>query len=80
MIDIGPITDWIIGIALFGSWIAWNWYRERGLKQEYERNKNFEAPETEQLKWDMRHIREDISLLCHLMTFAVILLAKIAFK
>jgi hypothetical protein len=32
----------------------------------------------DQLKWDLRHIREDINLLCHLAFIVVILLVVIA--
>lgn len=74
------MTEWIIAPALVVGWVAWNRWRERGLQKEYDGNPKFAPPETDQLKWAVRHIREDINLLCHLMFVAVILLAIIAFK
>ncbi len=66
---------WAFVLALMVGWPLWNWWRERGLQKEYERNPKFSAPETDQLKWAVRHIREDINLLCHLMFIAVARLA-----
>lgn len=70
----------ILGLALVFGLPLWNMWRERGLHKEFERNEKHEAPETHQLKWDVRHLREDINLLCHLMFVVVLLLAFIAFK
>lgn len=74
------VNGWLFAIALGVGWPLWNWWRERGLQKEYDRNPKFDPPETDQLKWAVRHIREDINLLCHLMFIAVVLLAIIAFK
>ncbi len=71
---------WIAALALIIGFPLWNSWRERGLHKEYEKNVKFEPPETDQLKWAVRHLREDINLLCHLMFVAVVLLAIIAFK
>lgn len=65
---------WLLPVVLVFGWPLWNWHRERGLQKEYENNPKFDAPETDQLKWAVRHIREDINLLCHLMFIVVILL------
>jgi hypothetical protein len=57
----------VLGFPIFHVW------RERHLAKEFERNKKFDPPESDQLKWDFRHIREDINLLCHLMMILVTL-------
>jgi len=72
--------EWLLPVALVVGFPLWNKWRERGLRKEYDRNVDFDPPETDQLKWAVRHLREDINLLCHLMFVAVILLAIIAFK
>ena len=74
------MNAWLFGLAMVFGWPLWNWWRERGLQKEYDRNPNFDPPETDQLKWAVRHIREDINLLCHLMFVAVVLLAILGFK
>lgn len=73
------MKEWFWIFVIFG-WPVWNWWRERSLHKEYDGNRKVEPPETDQLKWAVRHIREDINLLCHLMFLAVLLLAFLAFK
>lgn len=72
--------EWIAVVALVVGFPLWNRWRERGLEKEYKNNISFEPPATDQLKWAVRHLREDINLLCHLMFVAVVLLGIIAFK
>jgi hypothetical protein len=57
----------VLGFPILHVW------RERQLAKEFERNEKFAPPESDQLKWDFRHIREDINLLCHLMMILVTL-------
>lgn len=65
--------QWITGPAMVVLMMlglpAYNRWRERGLEQEFKRNDAIEAPTAEQLKWHLRHTREDINLMCHLMFF-----------
>jgi hypothetical protein len=75
------VADWISGldwkfILFWGGVIGafafirkLNEKREAGLAKEFERNEKFAAtaPETNQLKWHVRHMREDLSLLCFLV-------------
>lgn len=72
--------SWVFPLILVFGFPIWNVWREHGLHKEFERNEKHEAPETHQLKWDMRHIREDISLLCHIMFVIAGLLAYLALK
>ena len=45
--------------------IAWNiWISRRyWLQKEFKRNEEVDAPSEAQLRWDIRHMREDISVL-----------------
>jgi hypothetical protein len=45
------------------------------LAREYERNRQADAPDNHQILWHIRHIREDISLLCkiNMLGFAVLI-------
>ena len=74
------IGNWAYTLLLLIGWPLWNAYRERGLQKEFDNNPKFEPPETNQLKWDLRHIREDISLLCHLMMIVALLLIILILK
>jgi hypothetical protein len=78
---ISVVKSWIsaglVLVAIFG-WPIFDAWRQKGLQKEYDRNPLHEAPDTDQLKWDLRHIREDINLLCHLAFIVVILLVVIA--
>jgi hypothetical protein len=77
------LNTWInIGIALLAifGWPAYDSWRQRSLQKEYDKNPQFDAPDTDQLKWDLRHIREDINLLCHLIFAVVVLLIVICCK
>ena len=47
--------------------------REKGLAKELERNEEFAAPEANQLKWHVQHMREDLSLLCYLVGLSILL-------
>jgi hypothetical protein len=44
------------------------------LMREYERNNQVDAPDNQQIHWHIRHIREDISLLCkvNMLGFSVL--------
>ncbi|OGA53711.1 MAG: hypothetical protein A3G24_15005 [Betaproteobacteria bacterium RIFCSPLOWO2_12_FULL_62_13] len=48
-------------VGLFG-WAYW-WNRRKWLTDEFERNERHEVPPDHQLRWDIRHLREDISVL-----------------
>ena len=48
--------------------------RTQALIEEYEWNDKSPAPSENQLKWDMRHIREDMMLMCKQQNHTNILL------
>lgn len=48
-------------VALIG-WFVWT-SRRKWLEAEAKRNEAQEPPSERQLRWDIRHIREDISVL-----------------
>ncbi len=48
-------------VALIG-WMVWT-SRRKWLLTEDKRNELQEPPSEQQLRWDLRHIREDISIL-----------------
>ena len=66
-------------VALF----AWNiWIsRRHWLHKEFKRNDGSEAPSEQQLRWDIRHMREDISLLLLTNNMLLLLVAfAVVFK
>lgn len=58
-------------VIVFFAWNIWI-SRRHWLHKEFKRNEEVEAPSEQQLKWDIRHMREDISIL--LLTNNMILL------
>ena len=45
-------------------------------KSEIQRNENFDPPSEQQLKWDLRHMREDIYMLvtiCRIQMWAILI-------
>jgi hypothetical protein len=60
--------------------------RSTALREEYEDNDKYAPPSGKQLRWHVRHIREDMMLLCRqksytncLLTCILLVLIKIAF-
>lgn len=67
------------GVALLG-WIYWT-NRGKWLTDEFARNEQHETPPDQQLRWDIRHLREDISILTlSSMTSMFLLLALLLFR
>jgi len=58
-------VDWIKAALFSVALILWFvWTSKRGwLDREAKRNDEQEPPSQRQLQWDLRHIREDISVL-----------------
>jgi hypothetical protein len=66
-------TLWgLVPFILFG---IYNYNRQR----EYARNDQLAPPMPRQLRWAVRHTREDVALLCVLVLLGDLLLAYIAF-
>jgi hypothetical protein len=50
--------------------VAYVWWRTWQMKQfedEFRRNAELDPPDDRQVRWHIRHIREDVALLCHLV-------------
>jgi hypothetical protein len=64
-------ADWG-GVILVRAFTA---KHNSALAREYERNNQVDAPDNQQILWHIRHIREDISLLCkvNMLGFAVLI-------
>jgi hypothetical protein len=60
-------------IALF----AWNiWItRRHWLTKEFKRNEEVDAPSEQQLRWDIRHLREDVSIMLLTNNMLLLLIA-----
>jgi hypothetical protein len=57
--------DWVkalLFVVALAGWLVWT-SRRKWLNDEFKRNDAQEAPTERQLRWDLRHIREDISVL-----------------
>jgi hypothetical protein len=57
----------VVGPAVFSV------LHERQFEKEYEKNERHDPPEALQLKWHVRHIREDIALLCKYVWILIML-------
>jgi hypothetical protein len=79
------ILDWMRGldwkflifvvasIWFFSYWRKLPEQHEKDLRNQYKQNDQSPPPETDQLKWHVQHIREDLSLLCKLVGFLIML-------
>jgi hypothetical protein len=63
------IVAYLLTVMAFGSWMT----GRKWLSGEIERNENFEPPSGRQVRWDIRHMREDIHMLV-LTNYALVLL------
>lgn len=66
-----------IGVIAYGAWL----FRRSRLEAEVRRNELHEAPSEQQLRWHIRHLREDISALVLInYTLLIIVAAHFVFK
>jgi len=75
-------ADWggaIFGVLYFVGPSILLQMHNGALAREYERNDQAEAPDNQQILWHIRHIREDISLLCKVNMLGFFVLAGILF-
>jgi hypothetical protein len=49
------------------------WSKREWFKAEIDRNAEFEAPSDRQLKWDLRHMREDMYMIAITLNFMAFL-------
>ena len=63
-----------IGIIAFGVWL----FRRNWLEAEIRRNDTHEAPTEQQLRWHVRHLREDIHALVLINYTLLIVVAAVA--
>lgn len=66
-----------VGVIAFGAWL----FRRNWLEAEIRRNDSHDAPSDQQLKWHIRHLREDIHALVLInYTLLVVVAAAVVFK
>ena len=66
-----------VGVIAFGAWLV----RRNWLEAEIRRNDSHEAPSDQQLRWHIRHLREDIhALVLTNYTLLVVVSAAVVFK
>ena len=67
----------IVGVTAFGVWLfGRNW-----LKAEIRRNDSHEAPSDQQIRWHIRHLREDVHALVLInYVLLIIVAATVVFK
>lgn len=67
------------GLVLAAAMVGWIYWmnRRKWLLEEFERNEVHEAPSDHQLRWDIRHLREDIGILTISNSTIMLLLAAL---
>ena len=66
-----------VGVIAYGAWL----FRRNRIEAEVRRNELHDAPSDQQLRWHVRHLREDISALVLInYTLLVIVAAHFVFK
>jgi hypothetical protein len=64
-----------VGLMVFGAWL----FRRNWLDAEIRRNESHEAPSDQQLRWHIRHLREDIHALVIINYTLLVVVAAVAF-
>jgi len=60
------LKDWAPPALLVGGWILVALHHE-SLGDEIDRNEKHAAPDDRQIRWHIRHLRQDVALLCKLV-------------
>ena len=68
------ITDWWI-FAFFPALTFLSLPNTGEFLKELERNEKFAPPDDRQIRWHIRHIRQDLQLLCRLVQILISLVA-----
>jgi len=66
-----PLRVTIAALALF---IAVGWIAYSPLHSEIKRNEELAAPDDQQIRWDIRHIREDLAMAVKLLILIALML------
>jgi hypothetical protein len=67
MFEVLSNNEWVIGVALaIGVPILIMLIHSQN-EREYERNKGFDPPDDLQVRWHVRHIREDVRLIAYIL-------------
>jgi hypothetical protein len=69
MKDVVLVIAFVIAVMGFGSWMT----GRKWLYRETERNEGSKPPSSRQLRWDIRHMREDLHMII-LSNYALVLL------
>ena len=69
------VAAFVIGLTVFGIWL----FRRSWLDAEIRRNESHEAPSDQQLRWHIRHLREDIHTLVIINYTLLVVVAFVAF-
>lgn len=64
------VIAFIVVLLIIGGWLT----RRKWLEGEIERNLEFDPPSDRQLRWDIRHMREDLHMLV-LINYALLFIA-----
>jgi hypothetical protein len=59
MIETVRVILFVVLLVAFGTWIT----RRKWLNDEIDRNDRVDPPSSRQLRWDIRHMREDLHML-----------------
>jgi hypothetical protein len=63
----------ILIIAALATYYHFQWSRRAWFMAEIKRNDEFDSPSDRQLKWDIRHMREDLYMIAITLNFLAFL-------
>jgi hypothetical protein len=63
----------VVIILALAAYYHFQWSKREWFKAEIDRNDEFDAPSDRQLKWDLRHMREDIYMIAITLNFVAFL-------
>ena len=63
----------VVIILILAGYYHHQWSRREWFKAELDRNDEFDAPSERQLKWDLRHMREDMYMIAITLNFMAFL-------
>ena len=74
------MAGWIWSLLFFAAAFGMVYSLTRQLRQVEDRNDRFASPSDQQLRWHLRHIRQDVALIARLLMAIMVVLVFIAFR
>jgi hypothetical protein len=74
------IPSWIWAVVAGMAPMALNFLLQSQLAKELVRNEHFPVPSDDQLRWHIRHTRQDVALIAYLLMVIINVLIYIAWR